>query len=70
MKFESSGIKGTWVIERKQSVTDGQTDRRTDGQTDKAKTIYLPQRGDISIIKMLCLYILVRMVYILHLNHI
>ena len=32
MKFEGSGSKGTRVIERKRSVTDGQTDRRTDGQ--------------------------------------
>ena len=32
MKFEGSGSKGTRVIERKQSVTDGQTARRTDGQ--------------------------------------
>ena len=32
MKFESSGSKGTRVIERKRSVTDGQTARRTDGQ--------------------------------------
>jgi len=32
MKFEGSGLKGTRVIERKRSVTDGQTDRRTDGQ--------------------------------------
>ena len=45
MKYEGSGSKGTQVIERKRSVTDGQTDRRTDGQTDKAKTICLPQRG-------------------------
>jgi len=30
--FEGSGSKGTWVIERKRSVTDGQTDRRTDEQ--------------------------------------
>ena len=37
MKFEGSGSKGTRVIERKRSVTDG--------QTDKAKTICLPQRG-------------------------
>ena len=37
MKFEGSGSKGTWVIERKQSVTDG--------QTDKVKTICLPQGG-------------------------
>jgi len=44
MKFEGSGSKGTRVIERKRSVTDGQTARRTDGQTDKAKTICLPQR--------------------------
>jgi len=29
MKFKGSGSKGTLVIERKQSVTDGQTDRRT-----------------------------------------
>jgi len=28
-KFEGSGSKGTRVIERKRSVTDGQTDRRT-----------------------------------------
>ena len=32
MKFEGSGSKGTRVIERKRSVTDGPTDRRTDGQ--------------------------------------
>ena len=32
MKFEGSGSKGTQVIERKRSVTDGQTDRRIDGQ--------------------------------------
>jgi len=49
MKFEGSGSKGTRVIERKRSVTDGQTARRIDGQTDKAKTICLPQRvGDIN----------------------
>ena len=42
MKFEGSGSKCTRVIERKRSVTDGQTDRRTDGQ---GKTICLPQRG-------------------------
>jgi len=29
LKFEGSGSKGTRVIERKRSVTDGQTDRRT-----------------------------------------
>jgi len=29
MKFEGSGPTGTRVIERKRSVTDGQTDRRT-----------------------------------------
>jgi len=45
MKFEGSGSKGTRVIERKRSVTDGQTDRQPDGQTDKAKTICLPQKG-------------------------
>ena len=45
MKFEGSGSKGTRVIERKRSVTDGQTARRIDGQTDRAKTICLPQRG-------------------------
>jgi len=63
MKFEGSGSKGTRVIERKRSVTDGQTarridgqtDRRTDGQTDKAKTICLPQRGgDIIKLSSLC----------------
>jgi len=35
MKFDGSGSKGTRVIERKRSVTDGQTDRRIDGQTDR-----------------------------------
>ena len=45
MKFKGSGSKGTRVIERKRSVTDGQTDRRTDGQTDKAKTIMSPPEG-------------------------
>ena len=45
MKFEGSGSKGTRVIERKRSVSDGQTDRQPDGQTDKAKTICFPQRG-------------------------
>jgi len=29
MKFEGSGSKGTQVIERERSVTEGQTDRRT-----------------------------------------
>jgi len=49
MKFEGSRSKGTRVIERKRSGTDGQTDRQPDGQTDKAKTICLPQRrGDIT----------------------
>ena len=37
MKFESSGSKGTRVIERKRSVTDG--------QTDKAKTMSPPEGG-------------------------
>ena len=37
MKIEGSGSKGTRVIERKRSVTDGQTDR--------AKTICLSQWG-------------------------
>ena len=45
MKFEGYVSKGTRVIERKRSVTDGQTARRTDAQTHKAKTICLPQRG-------------------------
>ena len=35
MKFEGSGSKGTRVIERKRSVTDGQTARRINGQTDR-----------------------------------
>jgi len=35
MKFEGFGSKGTRVIERKRSVTDGQTARRIDGQTDR-----------------------------------
>jgi len=33
MKFEGSGSKGTRVIERKRSVTDGQTDGRTARRT-------------------------------------
>ena len=37
MKFEVSGSKGTRVIERKRSVTDGQTARRT-----RQKQICLP----------------------------
>jgi len=37
IKFKGSVLKGTGVIERKRSVTDG--------QTGKAKTICLPQRG-------------------------
>ena len=37
MKFEGSGSKGTRVIERKRSVTDG--------QTDKAKTRSPPEGG-------------------------
>ena len=32
MKFQGSSSMGTRVIERKRSVTDGQTARRTDGQ--------------------------------------
>ena len=32
MKFEGSGSKGTRVIERKRSVTYGQTNRQPDGQ--------------------------------------
>jgi len=35
MKFEGSGSKGTRVIERKRSVTDGQTNRQPDGRTDR-----------------------------------
>jgi len=41
MKFEGSESKGTRVIERKRSVTDGQTDRRT-GQ----KQYVSPRRGE------------------------
>ena len=47
MKFEGSGSKGTRVIERKRSVTDGQTDRRIDGQTDRRtrQKQYVSPRG-------------------------
>jgi len=47
MKFEGSGSKGTWVIERKRSVTDGQTARRIDGQTDRRtrQKQYVSPRG-------------------------
>ena len=53
MKFEGSGLKGTRVIERKRSVTDGQTDRRIDGQTDRRtdgqgkNNMSPPEGGDI-----------------------
>ena len=43
MKFEGSGSKGTQVIERKRSVTDGQTARQTDGQTRQKQ--YVSPRG-------------------------
>ena len=43
MKFKGSGSKGTQVIERKRSVTDGQTDRRTDGQGKN--NMSPPERG-------------------------
>jgi len=49
MKFEGSGSKGTRVIERKRSVTDGQTDRRIDGQTDgrtRQKQYVSPRGGE------------------------
>jgi len=45
MKFEGSGLKGTRVIERKRSVTDGQTARRTDGQGKN--NMSPPEGGDI-----------------------
>jgi len=47
MKFEGSGSKGTCVIERKRSVTDGQTDRQPDGQTDRRtrQKQYVSPRG-------------------------
>ena len=40
MKFEGFGSKGTRVIERKRSVTDGQTARRT-----RQKQYVSPQRS-------------------------
>jgi len=46
MKYEGSGSKGTQVIERKRSVTDGQTDRRTDGQGKN--NMSPPEGGDIN----------------------
>jgi len=47
LKFEGSGSKGTRVIERKRTVTDGQTDRRIDGQTDRRtrQKQYVSPRG-------------------------
>ena len=46
MKYEHSKWKGSPVIDRKRSVTDG----RTDWRTDRAKPICLPQKGgDINI---------------------
>jgi len=49
MKFEGSGSKITRVIERKRSVTDGQTDRQPDGWTDrrtKQKQYVSPRGGE------------------------
>jgi len=46
MKFEGSGSKGTRVIERKRSVTDGQTDRQPDGQVKN--NMSPPEGGDIT----------------------
>jgi len=45
MKSEGSGSKGTRVIERKRSVTDGQKDRQPDGQ-DK-NNMSPPEAGNI-----------------------
>ena len=47
MKFEGSGSKGTRVIGRKRSVTDGQSDRQPDGQTDRRtrQKQYVSPRG-------------------------
>jgi len=47
MKFEGFGSKATRVIERKRSVTDGQTARRTDGQGKN--NMSPPEGGDIII---------------------
>ena len=47
MKFEGSGSNGTRVIERKRSVTDGQTDSQTDRRTDgQGKNNMSPQEGE------------------------
>jgi len=54
MKFEGSGSKGTRVIERKRSVTDGQTARRIDGQ---GKNNMSPPEGGIhNYFKSQCVY--------------
>jgi len=45
MKFKGSGSKGTRVIERKRSVTDGQTARRT-----RQNNMYPPDGGDIKML--------------------
>jgi len=56
IKFEGSGSKGTQVIERKRSVTDRQTARRTDGQTNRQtdeqgkNNMSPPEGGDINTI--------------------
>ena len=50
MKFEGSGSKGTRVIERKQSVTDGQTDRQIDGQGKNNMSPPEGGGGDINIL--------------------
>ena len=46
LKFEGSGSKGTRVIERKRSVTDGQTDRQTDSQTARQPDSQTDRRTD------------------------
>ena len=43
MKFEGSRSKGTRVIERKRSETDGQTARQPDGQ--RKNNMSPPERG-------------------------
>ena len=42
IKFQDSSIRGSWVSQLPNSVTDRQRDRRTDGQTDEPAQTNMP----------------------------
>jgi len=69
MKFKGSGSKGTRVIERKRSVTNGQTDRRTDSQTDRRtrqKQYVSPRGGGDIMIKYFSQFVLLKSMKLIH----